>query len=62
MLKVKTKSNPDLKMFVEKTKFKFEVALIYFNTTFWNIPSNLEEFLCYLLYFRKFQCVYMRVC
>lgn len=49
MLKVKTKSNPDLKMFVEKTKFKFEVALIYFNTTFWNIPSNHEEFLCYLL-------------
>lgn len=39
MLKVKTKSNPDLKMFVEKTKFKFGVALIFFNTIFWNISK-----------------------
>lgn len=35
MLKVKTKSNPDLRMFVKKTKFEFEVALIFFNTMFY---------------------------
>lgn len=49
MLKVKKKLNFDLKMFVEKIKFKFEVVLIYFNIMFWNILSNYEEFLCYFL-------------